>query len=533
MAIRLTKTSKILFAIGIVVLSVALAFLIWRVNQESKLDPTDSDAGGTGTGCSTAVTNACRDACGSGDYFKKCYSIPGDLDSYCGDVACGDAKMCQCCTGNWVRTTSGTCQDACKNAGYVGEMGNCGEEPPPVVKCTCQSWSNGCGVNCSFPADTQAKVDAAASGTCKEFIAMCDVNTGQVRIEEHKPGQVCYGKKDECKNPFAADDCTPVNTCDGGSWINRPVGDINYENNISFSAKAKDSDGIKKESIVVKKGTQTLPVCTTTGASNCITLTEASTETTIAGTLSTASSRLEPGDYTISMSWKDNKDATSAACALTTSFAVLPKETNPDWSITKGVVEQCIDDSTENPKAELTYTITVKNTGDGAGTITKIEDVLDTKVQSSFIQTSTITSPGAYASGKITWNYSTPLSLAPGASKVYTYKLILDKDSFDTYSNSVTLTPVGSDAIIATANITADCVITETPETPETPVTPTEGTVPETGLFDTTASRIVAGFVLLTFGVVIYNLPNSTFAIHRREESYKYRDRFEKKVANR
>lgn len=526
MAVRLTKTSKIVFAIAIIVLSVALGFLIWRVNEESRLDPTDSDAGGGGTGCSAATTIACKESCPAGfNGFKKCY----ENGKECGTVACGEAKRCKCCDGSWVTTNTGSCSDACKNAGKKDEFGgNC--EDTPVVKCVCQSWSNGCGVNCTFPSGTQSQVDNTAKGTCKAFIAMCDVNTGAVRIEEYKPGHICYGKKDECKNPYAEDDCTPANVCDGGSWVTRPTGNIAYENNITFSAKAKDTDGIDKASISVKKGNDNIPVCTTGQTVGCITLAEATTETTISGTLSTANSRLAPGTYTLSMSWKDKKGAASAACALTTTFTVLPQQTNPNWSITKGVVEQCIDAGTTNPKSELTYTITVRNTGDGAGTISKIEDVMDSKVQDSFVQTSSITAPGTYAAKKITWTFSPALSVAAGATKTYTYKVVIDKDNFDTYANTVTLTPVGSAAVVATANITADCEIGEEPEQPEQPGEP--GEVPQTGIFDTTISRIIAGFALVFFGVLIYNAPNGVFTMQKKAPNYKYRDNFEKKVAN-
>jgi uncharacterized repeat protein (TIGR01451 family) len=336
----------------------------------------------------------------------------------------------------------------------------------------------------------------------------------------------CVAYHPDCNNPtYVFRYCKPieVNTCDGGSWVNKPSGNISYGTDISFSAKAEDKDGIKRSSIVVKKGSTTLAECTTGTTVDCISLAEASTETTISGNLSTSTKKLAPGTYTIDMSWKDKKDASSTACALTTSFTVLDIPTNPDWSITMSVVEQCIDEGTTDPKSELTYTITVKNTGDGAGTISKIEDVLDSKVIDSFVQASTITSPGAYSAGKIIWNYPTPLSIAAGASKVFTYKLEIDKDHFDTYSNTVTLTPVGSETVQAAANITADCEITEVPVP--------EGEVPQTGVFDTTLGRIVAGFTLILFGVVVYNVPNGI--LRKGENSYKYRERFEKKVANR
>ena len=53
MAIRLNKTTKIVLAIVIFVLSVALGYLIWRVNQPERLDPIDSEAAPS-TNCGTA-----------------------------------------------------------------------------------------------------------------------------------------------------------------------------------------------------------------------------------------------------------------------------------------------------------------------------------------------------------------------------------------------------------------------------------------------------------------------------------------------
>ncbi len=554
MAIRLTKTSKILFAILIFVLSLALGFLVWRINQESNLDPTDSDAGGGNAqqcqydSCSCNVCQLPNGTYSALMTSTECSNRGGTIVSNCtvyNEYRDPDCFRVQCSDGAWILTTNKDHEAACIACNHVGDPEEEGGECNLGSECAPCPWPKVayCGdkkCSCILPNEIPSNqiqcgsITACSPADCPTGMVDCGTSADSKDKTGCSPETSCVTACTICNNKSTVSRyCkpAPANTCDGGSWVTKPTGNINYEDSITFTAKAKDADGIKKDSIVVKKGTQTLPVCSTGQTVDCIKLTEAATETTITGTLSTENSKLDPGDYTISMNWKDKKDATSAACALTTSFTVLPAQTNPDWDISKSVVEQCIDDSTEDPKAELTYTITVKNTGDGAGTISKIEDELDSKVVDAFIQTSTITSPGQYSDGKIVWNYtSSPLSLAAGATKTYTYKLLLDKDSFDTYSNSVTLTPVGSDAIVATANITADCVITEPPVIVEPPI---EGKVPQTGIFDSTASRIVAGFVLLTFGAVIYNLPNSTFTVYKKGKSYKYRDRFEKRVANR
>ena len=544
MAIRLTKTSKVVFAIAIIGLSVALGFLIWRVNQESRLDPTDSEAGGGGGAC-----------CGPAGCISGWKCNP---NRPCTETLCVDGSTCPTYKG-----ATGTKSGECENPGYAGKTkcvysigGTCEREDDPggptegdckdtkcewpevtmsgrndatVPVCRCAPCT---GKKAGDPWSCGGNPPTCNAGGCPSGYEDCGDSANHEGGDCRKMDNIsCTVYHPDCNNPSVIYQyCKPVvaNVCDGGSWVNKPTGNIAYENNITFSAKAKDSDGIDRASISVKRGTTSIPVCTTGQTVGCMTLSEAATETTISGTLSNASNRLQPGTYEITMSWKDKKGAASTACALSTTFTVLPRQTNPNWSITKGVVEQCIDEDTPNPKAELVYTITVRNTGDGTGRISKIEDVMDSKVLDSFVQTSTITAPGTYANKKITWNFSPLLSIAAGESRTYTYKLVLEKDYFDTYANSVTLTPDGSASIIATANITADCEMTDIPEEPGEPEQP--GEVPQTGIFDSTASRIVAGFALVFIGAMVYNLPNTTFV---RKQDFKYREKFEKKVANR
>ncbi|MDY0097362.1 MAG: hypothetical protein RBS01_03375, partial [Candidatus Dojkabacteria bacterium] len=240
MALRLTKTSKIVFAISIVVLSIALGYLVWRVNQEDRLDPSDSDAGGTGTGCSTAVTNACRDTCPEGfNGFLDCK----EDGVVCGNVACGTAARCLCCTGQWATADDGDCDKACGTWGYGAD---CDDEDGDneVVKCFCESWSDGCGTNCTFPDGTQAEVDSKARASCKPYIAMCNVNDGSISIDEYTSSHVCYNKVAQCKNPYADNPCVETSSCDSGSWVTRPTGNIDFNTDILFSATALDSDGI-------------------------------------------------------------------------------------------------------------------------------------------------------------------------------------------------------------------------------------------------------------------------------------------------
>ncbi len=538
MAIRLTKVTKIIFAVVIVILSVALGYLIWRVNQPETVAPTDSEAaGGAGACCNPAPGFGCVAG-------WKC------IEETCSkDIIC--VKKGQDCPT--YKGISGKKDGECQNEGYKGMTkciyefkGVCVRETDPEgptegeckdVKCTwptvimsdkgcdCQTCngSNGCGGN----PPTSCKLGSCPSGyeECGTTVSHDEGGGCSVQSKIH-----CTVYHPDCNNPSVIYRyCKPVggtNVCDGGSWVTKPSGEIASGESIPFSVKAKDSDGIKKDSIRVElannsgqeKTVAILKECTTGETTNCITISEASTETTISGVLTKVSS-----SNTLKVSWADSKDVTGSNCILETSFTVISKEVNPNWSITKGVVEQCIDEKTTNPKAELIYTITVKNTGDDEGRISKIEDVLDSKVKDTFVQVSTITSPGIYASGKISWSYAIPLVVEPNSSKVFTYKLIIDKENFGTYSNKVTLTTSGGDTLQAVANITADCEIVKE-------VPPVEGEVPKTGIFDSTASKIAVGFSLIFVGIFVYNMPHVIFVKDKRQG---YREKFEKRVAHR
>ncbi len=192
----------------------------------------------------------------------------------------------------------------------------------------------------------------------------------------------------------------------------------------------------------------------------------------------------------------------------------------PGLSISKTVVKQCIDEGSENPNSELLYTITVSNTGTGVGQISKIEDTLDTKIITAGIVPTDITGEGSYLEGKITWLFSSPLTISPGETKVYSYKMMIDKSHFGIYTNTVVLTPVSGDPIQATATINADCIITVP-------------TVPQTGVFDSTVGRIAGGFGLIVLGGFVYSMPSRVFLLNGQSDERrknKYRVKFESKI---
>lgn len=472
MALRLTKTSKIIFAISIVILSVALGFLIWRVNQKESISVGNTLAGESQCCCNPSATPGCTVKC-------EC-----DYGNACGDAMpeCDDSYNCY---------EGSDCNDQVSCAWPSVAFCNYG-------KCECRSGNNGCTSkdHCTPNCDGELYNPPCKSGesvSCSDECGGCNnAYTYNACCRKEEVKIVCGdGKKDSseaCDYKASPTGCKSGYTC---------------TNKCKCVATASCGDG------KVDTGEDCDPNASPTGCNtgstclndcSCSAVTE---DTCGDGTLDTGE-ECEVGDPSgKSCAWVDCNQSTCLCRAL---------------SITKGVAESCIDEGTENPKAQLTYTVTVTNSGTEDRTVTKIEDVLDSKILTNSIIPTNITSPGTYSNGKILWDYQTTnLIVKGGETKVYTYKVEIDKENFGEYTNTVTLTRSTGVTSEASSKIIADCVIE----------------VPQTGIFDSTLGRIGIGLALLVIGGIVYTIPNRMLIVHKKENTYKYREGFEKKVSNR
>jgi len=524
--IRLTKRAKIIILASLVLLLAgAGGYLLWRVNNSETISPDVSEAtGGIGACCGPA-------GCVAGwkcDTSQSCSETKTVTCSYAGQpVSCGTYKG-----------VAGSPSSPCL---YPGQSiscsysigGKCVKETSPNPE---QPTNNGvCDIRkCEWP-ETLMSSNNCACETCKGInVNGCSGNPPQCTPDACPSGQVscgvsgdsvsgctkstsCVAYHPDCNNPTVVYRyCKPAptvittNVCDSGTWVTKPTGTYAYCDAISYSATATDSDGIDQTSISVK-----LNNVSRTG----VTKSNVSTTTTISETLSSTTNCLTPGAYTLAMDWKDTKGAASTNCALSTTFTVSEEVLNPDWSITKGVVEKCIDENTTDPSSQLTYTVTVKNTGEGEGTITKIVDSLDAKVLEAYI--SNISNSGIYADGDITWTLSdTDKVFVADQSKVFTYVITVPKDTFGTYANTVTAYPAEGGNVIADANVVADCVVE----------------APDTGIFDSTWAKILVGVLFIGVGVNYLQISKFTKKLYISVNEFsdeRRKKNFEKKVVKR
>lgn len=575
--LRLNKTTKIILAISIVLLSTALGYLVWRVNQETQLSPYDSEASaGCPEGCfapadeSGGCAKSCDWKCTQGDPncpredWGKLVCIPCDVteketDFFTTHSACqveADKKNAlinmlgsDSCT-KYPQNSKWGCKAVYKSQGaekdgYVLTYAPCTTETkPPVVDChedlepTTYSFNKanaGRSKIGPFPKDGKLVLyfkNLLGAGTYKPTITFKLVSTDTSRNDNQTYSYTPKADEDRTATDF---------TVKKGEYVlltksvdNRNQGDpecaptTNNDKYESFGWIDPSSDGKCGSGLLGPPSSgsarEAYPKYSiSTFRSNAV---KQGYEKVTNGEQCWADWREWAGDY-------DFNDY-----FLMVSYAVEEPIPTPNLTINKSVVESCTDEDTSNPTAELAYTIAVTNTGGADGEFSKIEDILDSKVEDSFVEVSSITGGGTYADGKIVWDGNT--TVKAGESISYTYTLVVDKDSFDTYSNTVTLT-TGNETKTDKATITADCVITEEPEEPEVP---TEGEIPQTGIFDSTAGRILAGVSLVVIGALVYISPNISLStlnghiksrrVYIKERNIsKLRKRFEKKVEKR
>jgi hypothetical protein len=526
MKIKITKKGKIalLVILGIIVLGTG-GYLLWRVLQEDTVAPTDSDASG-GAGSCCYIDQGCVSGweCRPIECTKDHQSISG-CNSVTNEAVCVANNLCFWIDGKCTRT--GTCV---KVEGPPPE-GDCKDvkcEWPTVVMsdndCACEvcNGSNGCSGN-------PEKCDPPS---CPEGYESCGVSGDHEAGSECNKvvSKMCWGNHPDCNNPFVVYRyCKPIsltqNICEGKTNLETPSGKYSYcQKNIAARVQASDPDDI--DNIVVKLNTTTLEECGTNPTETCYQTNEVEGNTRIIVNINEYEC-LEPGDYTISMDWTDGLGNEGPECMYTSSFTIeetsieascgdgilgnisgeqcelgnptgvsctwdtcnqttcLCPSTNPDWTISKVGVESCVVEG-ETTYGRATYTISITNVGDAQGDIDRVVDNLDTKVVADYLNS--ISGEGIYSNGQITWDLEGEDEIfSINENQTFTYYIQIPASAFGTYDNTVTAYPSEGDSFSADETVDIDCDIPEQP-------------IPETAIFDTVLSRIIAGVLLMLIG---------------------------------
>ncbi|HNR53440.1 MAG TPA: hypothetical protein PKI16_03120, partial [Candidatus Dojkabacteria bacterium] len=339
MAIRLKLTKKwkiIVIIFFVLILGGSGGYLLWRTNQPETVAPTDSEAtGGAGACCNPKYGCVAGWKCKTGG---------------CNETLCVDEETCP-----FYKGIQGTKTGKCENDPWVGKTkcdyrfaGTCVRETDPGgpsegdckdTKCTwpkvlmsdnncaCElcNGSNGCSGN--PPTSCTLKDCPSGYENCGTTVSHEDSGCTQ------RSDISCTVYHRDCNNPAVIyryckkEGSTTTNTCDSGEWLTKPTGSYKYCDPITYTAKAKDSDGIDKTTVVAKLNNSNRSTVSFTN--------ETTTAVDISESLSTTTNCLPVGTYTLDLSWKDKKGATSTSCALTTTFSITTNTCDSGEWLTK------------------------------------------------------------------------------------------------------------------------------------------------------------------------------------------------------
>lgn len=104
----------------------------------------------------------------------------------------------------------------------------------------------------------------------------------------------------------------------------------------------------------------------------------------------------------------------------------------PQFAITNSVAASC----EASGSALLKYTVSVSNTSTVSGTLTKIDELIDSRLISNNIIPTNVSNSGTVAGNKITWAESSALrTFSSKQTKTYSYEIRIPKEKLSTFVN--------------------------------------------------------------------------------------------------
>ncbi len=260
------------------------------------------------------------------------------------------------------------------------------------------------------------------------------------------------------------------NVCDTGG-IDTPANNTNVQvgDVMHISGWAADSDGIDPNSIEISIDGQVVGHATVSGPASGHSEANAvawSYNWTVAG---------DPGSHNLVASWRDALGNVGAGCTATRTFNIISSVV----TISKTASYVC---STDAKSAKVTYVITLTNYTEQSVTVKSVIDTLDNHMPVNWIDRASISpSTGVVTDNGIEWQLGNA-SLASGASRTFSYVVNIPNTSFGSFTNSVKATLTNS-SVNAYKTISVVCN-------------------PNTGLFDSTERKLVAGVILIIMGTL-------------------------------
>ncbi len=299
MRINLSKKNKIIaIALVVLVLGATGGYLLWRVNQEDTVAPTDSDASG------------CRYICDGSWTDQKC--VHGSDGCNCAEKEVGSKAAngnLQCCSPYHsegcenVTCGDGTCNGDETVASCPKDCAKCGDNI-----CSSTESLTSCPKDCSVCGDNQC-TGSETIESCVQDCSVCGDN--------------------QCTGSETASTCASDCVCKALSWSNKPRGTYTpstVPNPVLVTNP--NSSSTAATGIVIKLNSTTIPSCSGPSAGgissesvgvSCYSISLSSGKQKLSiNMIGGSSANMDLGTYTLSVSLPGAK----SSCVETTSFVV-------------------------------------------------------------------------------------------------------------------------------------------------------------------------------------------------------------------
>jgi len=498
MAIQISqKTLIILIACGFVLLGTVVGIILWRVNQQARLSSEETQAADlVCTEHGSCPSSFDQEGCKGFDWAKWTITCDADCNASEGPSTTLIENDPRCMVTEPAAHCSNGVQDEDETGVDCGgsDCSPCGTTPPDdTTPGDCDS-SNpadayGCSdYDCEYTEFTFCLNDSC---TCLPFssqLSMAGGCRGSLPVACDPPAQCPTGWVDcgisnahEEGNGCIAvgEPCTVVCTgCENPARVYRyckPSGGGGDDDDDIPSPYCGDGDCDTGEACEPSSTSCEKQLNGATCRDNC---------TFCGDGILQSGEECEPGNTC-------TRDGETGICSNLCTCTVTP--TNPNWSINKEATLDCEDEDTEEPYSIVSFSIAVTYTAGGAGTgvLDRVVDRPVDDVECDWIIEGSITPSfgrlncvDGYVQD-ITWELSGNTEWSnfdDGETKNFGYRYRIEEDEFDTYRNVATAYPHDSNEISDNASVYVTCI--------------------DTGLFDTTISKVALGLFMVALGIL-------------------------------
>lgn len=376
MKIQLSKKNKIIvITLLVLVLGGTGGYLLWRVNQDDTVAPTDSEAGCSNQCIETnQVTNftqsgSCPENLSQytvgvigGVTYYNCCTYVRTCDASCGDGSCDSGETASNCPSDCTTCGDNLCTGAETLASCPGDCSVCGDNVCTANEETLASCPSDCSVcgdnvctaneetlascpnDCSVCGDNVCTANEETLASCPGDCSVCGDNicTTSEETVVSCPDDCSSCGDGKCTGTETAVSCASDCVCKVMAWTNKPTGAYKPDSVARFSSITitnPNSSSAEATGVTIKLSGSALSQCTSsvTGGS-CFSVAAVSGKQVVTISLFRGQPTIAVGTYVISVTLPGTEDPCIESATFSIAEDAVPIEEVPVTGLLDGVM---------------------------------------------------------------------------------------------------------------------------------------------------------------------------------------------------